>query len=469
MRETASLVAERKLTARQRVDASLDRIAADDATIGAFLQVWSDEARACADAVDADESLRTGRLAGVPVALKDNLCVAGHAATAGSRLLEGFVAPYTATAAQRLIEAGAVIVGKTNLDEFAMGSSTENSALGVTRNPHDLERVPGGSSGGSASAVAAGMVPLALGSDTGGSIRQPAAFCGVAGLKPTYGRVSRYGLIAFASSLDQIGPVAGSVDDAAVALEVIAGADPCDSTALEIDVPRYSQAEPIDPARLRIGVPDDWLGQGLDAEIRAAIEAALEGLEKAGAELQHIQLPHQKYAVATYYVIAMAEASSNLARYDGVRYGRRAAAVVDLEDLLSRSRSEGFGEEVQRRVLLGTYVLSAGYYDAYYGRAQRVRTLLRRDFDAAFDRVDVVIGPTTPTTAFRRGDKTDDPVSMYLSDVYTVTANLAGLPALSQPCGKDTDGLPISAQIVGPALREDLVLGVGRLLEQTLA
>ncbi len=468
VRATAAAVAAGSLSARERLDAALARIAERDGAVGAFLEVWEREARTRAERIDRDPQLRSLPLAGVPVAIKDNLCVQGHVAAAASRMLASYVAPYTATAVQRLLEAGAVIVGRTNLDEFSMGSSCENSALGVTRHPQRNDRVPGGSSGGSAAAVAAGMVPAALGSDTGGSIRQPAAFCGVAGLKPTYGRVSRYGLIAFASSLDQIGPLAADVADLAPLLHAIAGHDDRDATSLP-EPPPPAEVAPADPRGLRIGVPEAWFGDGLQGAVRDNVQAALARLESAGARLVPVTLPHQRYAVATYYVIATAEASANLARYDGVRYGYRAAGGGDWRELIARSRSEGFGAEVKRRILLGTYVLCAGYQDAYYARAQRVRTLLRRDFDAAFAEVDVVAGPTTPTTAFRLGDKLDDPLAMYLNDVYTVTANLAGLPALSLPCGCDAEGLPVGLQLVAPPLQEQRLLAVARAVEELLS
>ena len=453
------------LKAAELVAAVLQRIKERDPTVGAFLRVDEETAHAQAAAIDADPVARRKPLAGVPIALKDNLCVEDQHTTAGSRILEPFIAPYSATVLERLLNAGAICVGKTNMDEFAMGSSTENSALGRTRNPHDPERVPGGSSGGSAAAVASEQVPAALGSDTGGSIRIPAAFCGVVGLKPTYGRVSRYGLIAFASSLDQIGPLTHNVDDTALLLGVIAGGDRRDSTAIDLPVPGYVDSLSSDPDALSLGVPSDWLGDGLDDDVRSAIEITLSELEGEGVRLVPVSLPHQEYAVATYYVIATAETSSNLARYEGVRYGLRAGGE-NLEEMLAKTRSRGFGAEVKRRILLGTYVLSAGYYDAYYGRAQRVRTLIRRDFESVFERVDAIVGPTTPTTAFRLDEKIDDPLAMYLSDVYTVPANLAGLPAISVPCGRGADDLPIGFQILGPPFGEQLVLQVAKLVEQ---
>ena len=462
---TARRVAAGDLSAAEVVDATLDTIAAGDAEVGAFLAVYGGEARQRARRIDDDDNLRARPLAGVPIALKDNLCVAGRRTTAGSRILEPFSPPFTATAVERLEAAGAVLIGKTNLDEFAMGSSTENSAFRRTANPWDVSRVPGGSSGGSAAAVASGMVAAALGSDTGGSIRQPAALCGVLGLKPTYGRVSRHGLVAFASSLDQIGPLTRTVEDAALILSVIAGADEYDSTTLPDPVPAFHNDLESDAGDLTIGVPEAWLGAGLDPDIKREVEGVLAELEAAGAELRPIELPHEEFAVATYYVIANAEASSNLARYDGVRYGFRADSD-DLAGMYANTRSGGFGDEVKRRILLGTFVLSAGYGDAYYGRAQCVRTLLCNDFARAFADVDVVVGPTTPSTAFAIGEKADDPLEMYLSDVFTVTANLAGLPGISVPCGRDDDGLPVGLQIIGPALGEVKILKAARLVEQ---
>jgi len=463
---TARGVAAGDWSAAEVTDAALERIAARDGDIGAFLQSHGAEARLRAEQIDADDQLRAQPLAGVPIALKDNMCVAGRATTAGSRILESFVPPYSATVVERLRGAGAVLIGRTNMDEFAMGSSNENSAYQTTANPWDTSRVPGGSSGGSAAAVAAGMVPGALGSDTGGSIRQPAALCGTVGLKPTYGRVSRSGLVAFASSLDQIGPLTRSVEDAALILSVIAGKDDHDSTTLAAEVPAFHAHLDAEPGDFTIGVPEAWLGDGVDVEVRDAVRGVLSELEAGGARLRPVNLPHEKCAVPTYYVVATAEASSNLARFDGVRYGFRSAHADDLASMYARSRSEGFGAEVKRRILLGTFVLSSGYYDAYYGRAQRVRTLLRNDFAAAFADVDVVIGPTAPSTAFAMGAKTDDPLAMYLSDVFTVTANLAGLPGISVPCGHDADGLPIGLQILAPELGEQKMLQAARLVEQ---
>jgi aspartyl-tRNA(Asn)/glutamyl-tRNA(Gln) amidotransferase subunit A len=402
-------------------------------------------------------------LLGVPIALKDNICTAGVRTTAGSRLLEHYVPPYSATVVERLERAGAVIVGKTNCDEFAMGSSTEHSAFGPTRNPWALDRTPGGSSGGSAVAVAAGMVPLALGSDTGGSVRQPAALCGVLGLKPTYGRVSRYGLIAFGSSLDQIGPFARSVSDLATVLGVIAGHDARDSTSAVAPVPDYAAALTGDVRGLRVGVPRALLGDGVEPGVRAAFDASLDALRDAGAVLSDVALPHAPLAIPVYYLVANAEASSNLARYDGVRYGTRAEAST-LHDVYYRTRAQ-FGAEVKRRIMIGTFVLSAGYYDAYYLKAHQVRALIRRDYDQAFAAVDVVALPTSPTAAFRLGERTEDPLQMYLADVFTVSANLAGLPAISIPCGLTEARLPVGLQLTGKAFDEATLLRAADALE----
>ena len=462
---TARRVAAGDLSAAELIEATLDAITARDENLGAFLAVYGKQARQRAQQIDSDADLRRQPLAGVPIAVKDNLCVAGSQTTAGSRILEPFSPPFTATAIERLESAGAVLIGKTNLDEFAMGSSTENSAFRKTTNPWDVSRVPGGSSGGSAAAVASGMVAGALGSDTGGSIRQPAAFCGVVGLKPTYGRVSRYGLVAFASSLDQIGPLTRTVEDAALILSVIAGTDNKDSTTLPDPVPAFHNDLESEAGNLKIGVPEAWLGTGVDPDIKREISAVLAELEAAGAQLRPVALPYEEFAIPTYYVIATAEASSNLARYDGVRYGFR-ADNDDLAGMYANTRSGGFGNEVKRRILLGTFVLSAGYYDAYYGRAQCIRTLLCDDFKRAFADVDVLVGPTTPSTAFAIGEKADNPLEMYLSDVFTVTANLAGLPGISVPCGRDDTGLPVGLQIIGPALGEAKILKAARLIEQ---
>ncbi len=411
---------------------------------------------------------RSGRLVGMIVGIKDALCMKQERVTCASRMLEHFVSLYDATAVARLEQEDAIIIGKTNLDEFAMGSSTENSAFGPVRNPVDESRVPGGSSGGSCVAVAAGMAHTALGTDTGGSIRQPAAFCGVVGLKPTYGRVSRYGLVALSSSFEQIGPFANSVADAARVLQVIAGHDPRDSTSATVPVPEYEASLTRDVRGLRIGLPREAFTEGLNEEVHTAIEKTVDALRREGAIIQNVTLPHSRYTISTYYILMTAEASSNLARYDGARYGYRASAPRDLTEMYVRSRSEGFGAEVKRRIMLGTYVLSAGYYDAYYRKAQKVRRLIQNDFFAAFRDVDCVLMPTTPTTAFKLGEKIDDPLAMYLSDVYTVSANLAGVPAISIPCGADRQGLPIGVQFIGKQFDEPTVLRVADAVENLL-
>jgi len=444
------------------VDLALARAEEVDAQLHCFLQLRAEAARQEAAASDTRraQGALLSPLDGIPVALKDNIVQAGEPAGCASRILEGYHSPFDATVVERLRAAGAVILGRTNMDEFAMGSSTENSAQGPTRNPWDLERAPGGSSGGSAAAVAAGIVPAALGSDTGGSIRQPAAFCGVVGLKPSYGRVSRYGLVAFASSLDQIGPIARTVEDCALLLDAISGVDRRDSTSLPDPPTRSVEGLSGDLSGRVVGLPREYFVEdGVQPGILARVRAVVAELEAAGAKTREISLPHTQYAVAAYYLIATAEASSNLARFDGVRYGRRAAGVHSLTEMYERSRSEGFGAEVKRRILLGTYVLSAGYYDAYYRKAQQLRTLLRRDFEAAFEGCDVIATPTTPEPAFRLGEKSADPVTMYLSDVFTVSANLAGLPGISLPCGQ-VEGLPAGLQLLGRPLEDARLLDV---------
>jgi aspartyl-tRNA(Asn)/glutamyl-tRNA(Gln) amidotransferase subunit A len=467
LRTLRDRIAGGEISAVEATRAHLARITAIEPRVGAFVRVNEAEALEAAASVDRDRlaGRPAGRLAGVPIAVKDVLCTRGVPTQCGSRILEGFTPPYDATSIARLRAAGAVLIGKTNMDEFAMGSSTENSAYQVTRNPWDLARVPGGSSGGSAAAVAAGMAPAALGTDTGGSIRQPAALCGVVGMKPTYGRVSRYGLVAFASSLDQIGPFANSVADAAEVLQVISGHDPLDATTAHVPVPDFLAALGKGAAGLRIGVPREYFPPQLDSEVAAMVRSSLAAAERLGASVREISLPHTEYAIPTYYILATAEASSNLARYDGVRYGYRAPGARDLAALYSRSRSGGFGAEVKRRIMLGTYVLSSGYYDAYYLKGQKVRTLIRRDFDAAFESVDVIVTPTSPTAAFRIGEKVDDPLAMYLSDIFTVTANLAGVPAISIPCGVTRGRLPIGLQIVGRHFDEETVLRLAAALE----
>jgi aspartyl-tRNA(Asn)/glutamyl-tRNA(Gln) amidotransferase subunit A len=452
-------------------EAALSRIDARDPELHAFNTVTRQRALARAAMIDASPERRHLPLAGVPVALKDNLCTRGIRTTASSRILEQFVPPYDATAVARLEAAGAIIVGKTNCDEFAMGSSNENSAFGPARNPWAMDRIPGGSSGGSAVAVAAGMAPLALGSDTGGSIRQPAALCGIVGLKPTYGRVSRYGLLAFASSLDQIGPLTRTVEDAAIAFSVIAGADPADATTAPQAVPDFSDGLTATARGLRIGVPRALVDEGVDPEVSAAFRRSLDAMGDAGATLVDVDLPHASAAIPVYYLVATAEASSNLARYDGVRYGFRAQPEPGMRDqglktMYARTRALGFGPEVKRRIMLGTYVLSAGYYDAYYLKAQQVRTLVRRDYERAFERVDVVAMPTSPTPAFKLGERVSDPLQMYLADVFTVSANLAGLPAISVPCGFTSGGLPIGLQLTGRLFDEPTLLGAAHAYER---
>lgn len=449
-----------EFSAVELTQSALEFARAENPKTNAYLHFCEERALAAAGRVDkkiaAGED--AGPLAGVPVAVKDVIITKGVRTTCGSRMLEHYVPPYDATAVVRLEQAGGVIIGKTNCDEFAMGSSNENSAFGPVKNPWDTTRVPGGSSGGSAAAVAAGIVPVALGSDTGGSVRQPAALCGVIGLKPTYGRVSRYGLVAFGSSLDQIGVFARNAADAALVLQTIAGRDPHDATTTDVPVPNYAEEITEGISGLRIGVSRAHLGEGLDHDVRAAIERSIEAYRDIGAEIVDIDLPHAKYAIAVYYIIATAEASSNLARYDGVRYGFRAEEAPALRDMYKRTRDEGFGPEVKRRVMLGTYVLSAGYYDAYYLKAQKVRTLLRQDFANAFNKCDAVLTPTAPTPAFLFGEKVDDPLAMYLNDIFTVTANLAGVPGISVPCGLSSARLPIGLQLLGPNWSESLLL-----------
>src|SRR5437667_1439812 len=445
-------VAERKTTATALAEAFYNKIQKDDPQIGAYLILSKNRAMETAGRIDrlVAQGADLPPLGGVPVGSKDVMVTRGVRSTAGSKILGNYIPPYDCTAVARMEAAGAIVLGKLNCDEFAMGSSNENSAFHPVRNPRDTSRVPGGSSGGSAAAVAAGMAVVALGSDTGGSIRQPASFCGVVGLMPTYGRVSRYGLIAFASSLDHIGPLARTVKDAAIVLRTIAGRDPMDSTSADVPVPNYV-AELEKPIRgLKIGVAKEYFGEGLDSEVRNAVETAIEKLRSLGCEIVPVSLPHTEYAIPTYYLVATAEASSNLARYDGVRYGHRAQNVRSLADMYERTRDEGFGAEVKRRIMLGTYALSAGYYDAYYLKAQKVRMLIRQDFASAFARCDAILTPTAPTPAFLFGEKVNDPLAMYLNDIYTVTANLAGIPGISVPCGLSSEGLPIGLQLLGP-------------------
>ena len=466
----AKTIAAGDASSREAVDAHLARIDALEPEVHAFINVTHDQARTQADAVDASRAKgeELGPLAGVPIALKDVLCTDGVTTTAGSRILERYVPPYDATVVAKLRAAGMPIIGKTNQDEFAMGSSTENSAFGPTRNPWDLARVPGGSSGGSAAAVSAGLAPLALGTDTGGSIRQPAGLCGVVGVKPTYGRVSRYGLIAFASSLDQIGPFARTVRDAAAALQTIAGHDRKDSTSAVDPVPDYVVNIERGVAGLRVGVVREGMGEGTQPGVKARVQEAADRFAAMGCDVDEVSLPSFDVALSAYYLIAPAECSSNLARYDGVRYGYRAEDPRDVVDMNMRSRAYGFGDEVKRRIMLGTYALSAGYYDAYYGKAQKVRTLVIRDFDQAYKSFDFLICPTSPTTAFKIGEKTDDPLAMYLSDLFTIPSNLAGAAGISLPCGLSDDGLPVGIQVLGPPLSEELLFRAAYALEQAL-
>lgn len=451
-------------TSREIVESVATAIAQRDDEIGGYLSHDFEQAILEAEAADLSKPL-----GGIPLAIKDNINVAGQPCTCASRFLDGaYLSPYDATVSSRLKEAGAVLFGRTNLDEFAMGSSTENSALRVTRNPHDPDRIPGGSSGGSAAVVAADLAVASLGSDTGGSIRQPASHCGVVGLKPSYGRVSRFGLVAFASSLDQIGPLTKTVEDSALLLQAMAGPDPRDSTCLDDEVPDYREGLESGPAGLRLGVPKEYFGEGLDPEVRAVVEGAMKALEAEGAELVEVSLPSTAYAVATYYILAPAEASSNLSRFDGVRYGNRAAEGDGILDMYRRSRAQGFGPEVKRRIILGTYVLSSGYYDAYYTRAQKVRTLIQREYQEAFKTVDAIVGPVCPAPARRIGATAEDPLQDYLADIYTISANLAGICAISVPCGtisRDGRNLPVGLQVMGPHLGEPTILRTARAWE----
>jgi aspartyl-tRNA(Asn)/glutamyl-tRNA(Gln) amidotransferase subunit A len=454
--------------ARAVTESALNAAEKLNGTLNAFLEINREAALNRAAQVDAVDQADKAALplAGIPITVKDNICVRGMQASCGSRILGPYHPPYDATVIGRLNAAGSVIIGKTNCDEFAMGSSNENSAFGPVKNPWDISRVPGGSSGGSAVSVAAGIVPAALGSDTGGSVRQPAALCGVIGLKPTYGRVSRYGLVAFGSSLDQIGVLTRSAADAAAVLQVVAGRDPHDATTANVPVPDYSAELSGEIKGMRLGVSRVLLGEGLNPEVRAAIENSIEAYRALGADIVDVDLPHAKYAIAVYYIIATAEASSNLARFDGVRYGFRAEDAPALREMYRKTRDEGFGPEVKRRIMLGTYVLSAGYYDAYYLKAQKVRTLLRQDFAKAFEKCDAVLTPTTPTPAFMFGEKVDDPLAMYLNDVFTVTANLAGVPGISIPCGLSSDGLPMGLQLMGPYWSEARLLRLAHAYQQ---
>ncbi len=467
--ELAEKIKSKEFTAREVTEASLALIDAKDNEIGAFLSI--DREGALAAAAEIDRKISAGEdagvLGGVPVAVKDNICIEDMTTTCASKMLENYRPPYSAHVVDKLRAAGAVIIGKTNLDEFAMGSSTENSALKKTANPRNTAYVPGGSSGGSAAAVAAGFVPLALGSDTGGSIRQPASYCGVVGMKPTYGVVSRYGLVAFGSSLDQIGPFARNTKDAALLLDVIAGPDQRDSNCAPEKLTGLNELNDIDYSGLKIGLPKEYFEtEGLDSQVRQKVEAAIEKFKTAGAEIREIHLPMIKYAVPTYYIVATAEASSNLSRFDGAHYGHRCGDATDIIDMFSRSREEGFGEEVKRRIMLGTYVLSAGYYDAYYLRALKVRTKIADDFANAFKEVDIIAAPVAPSTAFKTGEKTNDPLAMYLSDIYTISVNLAGLPGISLPCGEADNGMPVGLQLISAMNQDAKLLAVSAGFEE---
>jgi aspartyl-tRNA(Asn)/glutamyl-tRNA(Gln) amidotransferase subunit A len=466
--EIISLLREKKVTAHEIIQDIFNQIDRIDNTIKAFISLNREEAYQQADEID--KKVKNGEklpaLAGVTVAAKDILAIKGMETTCGSKILKGFIPPYSATIINKLKETGIIIIGKTNMDEFAMGSSTENSAFFTTHNPWDLERVPGGSSGGSAVAVVADETHIALGTDTGGSIRQPASFCGIVGLKPTYGRVSRYGLIAFASSLDQIGPLTKDVKDGALLMNIISGRDHKDSTSANLKVPNYLKSCREGVKGLKIGVPKEYFVKGLDQEVKSAIDNSLKIFEKLGAKIEEISLPHTEYALPAYYLISTAEASSNLARYDGVQYGYRTENYEDLSSLYKRTRSEGFGSEVKRRIMLGTYALSSGYYDAYYLKAQKVRTLIKEDFDKIFSKYDILVTPTSPTPAFKIGEKVDDPLTMYLSDIYTIPINLAGIPAISLNCGFSKNNLPIGLQIIGKQFDEETILRAAYNFEQ---
>jgi aspartyl-tRNA(Asn)/glutamyl-tRNA(Gln) amidotransferase subunit A len=468
IRELHQQLIRKERSAVEIAQESLNQIQVLEPQLHSFLHVTPDRALEQAKQVDAKIAAGEdiGLLAGIPIGIKDNLCTQGVPTTCASNILQNFVPPYESTVTQKLRDAGAVMVGKTNLDEFAMGGSTETSAFAKTANPWDTSRVPGGSSGGSAAAVAGGECVVSLGSDTGGSIRQPASFCGIVGMKPTYGLVSRYGLVAFASSLDQIGPFARSVEDSAILLSAIAGYDSKDSTSLKVEIPDYTQFLTPDLKGKKVGIITETFGEGLDPEVEKTVRAAIDQLQALGAEVQEISCPRFRYGIAAYYIIAPSEASANLARYDGVRYGKRIEDAENLMDMYTRTRAEGFGAEVKRRIMIGTYALSAGYYDAYYLKAQKVRTLIKQDFEDAFKKVDVLVSPTAPTTAFKIGDKSTDPLSMYLIDLMTIPVNLAGLPGMSIPCGFDSQGLPIGLQIVGNVLREDQVFQVAYAYEQ---
>lgn len=469
--QASELLAGGEISSRELTESVFSRIDKAEGKIRAYITITRDTAMK--ESEEADRMLKTGvigqgssSILGVPLAIKDNICTDGIRTTCSSKILGNFVPPYESTVTRRLKDAGYILLGKTNMDEFAMGSSTENSVLGPTRNPWNLDRIPGGSSGGSAAAVASDECIAALGSDTGGSIRQPAACCGVVGLKPTYGRVSRYGLVAFASSLDQIGPITKDVEDSAILMNIIGGHDPLDSTSADIPLPDFRKALNRDIRGLRIGIPDEYFLEGMDKEVEKSIRDAIKVIEGLGAETIKISLPHTGYAIATYYILATSEASSNLARYDGVKYGFRIEKSGDLLDMYMKTRSRGFGIEVKRRIMLGTYALSSGYYEAYYRKAQQVRTLIKRDFDEAFKKIDAIITPTSPTAAFRIGEKAEDPLQMYLSDIFTISVNLAGVPAISIPCGFTSDNLPIGLQLIGKHFDEETILRIAHVYEQ---
>ena len=461
---------EKTLTVPEVVKAFLDNIEKEDEKIKAYITVCKEEALKKADEVQAmfDAEKEMGALAGIPIAIKDNICTKGVRTTCASKMLENFIPPYDASVMKKIEEANAIILGKTNMDEFAMGGSTENSAFFITKNPVNLDKVPGGSSGGSAAAVAGKMAPISLGSDTGGSIREPASFCGIVGMKPTYGLVSRYGLVAFASSLDQIGPFSKTVRDNAVLLTAIAGHDEMDSTSANVENKDYEKALVNDVKGLKIGVPKEYFGEGINEEVRASLEKAIEKYKELGAEVEECSLPVTEYALPTYYIIACAEASSNLGRYDGIRYGYRTKNFESLKDIYKNSRTEGFGDEVKRRIILGTYVLSSGYYDAYYKKAQKVRTLVKKGFEEAFEKYNVLLTPTVPTVAFDIGSKSKNPLEMYMTDILTVSINIAGVPAISIPCGKDSSGMPIGMQLIAKHFNEETLYRAAYTFEQNM-
>lgn len=461
---------EKTLTVPEVVKAFLDNIEKEDEKIKAYITVCKEEALKKADEVQAmfDAEKEMGALAGIPIAIKDNICTKGVKTTCASKMLENFIPPYDASVMKKIEATNAIILGKTNMDEFAMGGSTENSAFFITKNPVNLDKVPGGSSGGSAAAVAGKMAPISLGSDTGGSIREPASFCGIVGMKPTYGLVSRYGLVAFASSLDQIGPFSKTVRDNAVLLTAIAGHDEMDSTSANVENKDYEKALVNDVKGLKIGVPKEYFGEGINEEVRASLEKAIEKYKELGAEVEECSLPVTEYALPTYYIIACAEASSNLGRYDGIRYGYRTKNFESLKDIYKNSRTEGFGDEVKRRIILGTYVLSSGYYDAYYKKAQKVRTLVKKGFEEAFEKYDVLLTPTVPTVAFDIGSKSKNPLEMYMTDILTVSINIAGVPAISIPCGKDSSGMPIGMQLIAKHFNEETLYRVAYTFEQNM-